>query len=132
MAAPQAPARRRRALLVATASYSDPGLAALRAPVGDVQALAGVLRDDAIGGFEVSELIDRPTEEIKREIEGFFDEGVALLRLTDDTPTIVVAAEDADLDAAVLVAGDNGTATAVGGLGRRVVEGDAAGLRLGR
>ena len=74
MAAPEAPARRRRALLVATASYTDPGLAALRAPVGDVEALAQVLRDDSIGGFEVSELIDRPTEDIKREIEGFFDD----------------------------------------------------------
>ena len=74
MAAPEAPARRRRALLVATASYSDAGLAALRAPVGDVEALAGVLRDDSIGGFEVAELIDRPTEEIKRAVEGFFDE----------------------------------------------------------
>ena len=74
MAAPAAPARRRRALLVATATYSDAGLAALRAPVGDVQALAGVLRDRSICGFEVTELIDRPTEEIKREIEGFFDD----------------------------------------------------------
>jgi hypothetical protein len=63
---------RRAALLVATASYSDPGLAGLRAPAGDVHSLASVLGDAEIGGFAVRELIDRPTEELKREIEGFF------------------------------------------------------------
>jgi uncharacterized caspase-like protein len=66
---------RRLALLVATATYADPGLAALRAPTGDVRSLAAVLRDGAIGGFDVSELVDRPTEELKREIEGFFGAG---------------------------------------------------------
>ena len=67
-------ARRRRALLVATGSYSDPGLAGLRAPAGDVDSLAEVLADGSIGQFEVQELVDRPTEEIKRAIEGFFAE----------------------------------------------------------
>lgn len=69
------PAGRRRALLIATAKYSDPGLAALRAPTGDVAALAGVLGDEAIGGFEIRELIDRPTEELRGEIEEFFGDG---------------------------------------------------------
>ena len=69
------PAGRRRALLVATANYSDAGLAALRAPTSDVRSLGEVLSDDAIGGFEVRELIDRPTEELKQEIEGFFGDG---------------------------------------------------------
>jgi molecular chaperone DnaJ len=69
------PAGRRRALLIATATYSDSGLAALRAPTGDVAALAGVLGDEAIGGFEVRELIDRPTEELRGEIEEFFGRG---------------------------------------------------------
>jgi hypothetical protein len=64
------PAGRRRALLIATATYSDPGLAALRAPTGDVAALAGVLGDEAIGGFEVRELIDRPTEGASRRDRG--------------------------------------------------------------
>jgi Caspase domain/FG-GAP repeat/FG-GAP-like repeat len=71
-AAPEAPARRRRALLVATGAYSDPGLAALRAPTGDVDALAEVLQDGSIGEFDVSRLVDRPTEELKMRIEGFF------------------------------------------------------------
>jgi hypothetical protein len=69
------PAGRRRALLVATASYGDPGLAALRAPTGDVASLAAVLGDASIGGFEVQELIDQPAEELRKEIETFFGEG---------------------------------------------------------
>lgn len=63
---------RRRALLVATGVYADPGLAALRAPTGDVDALAAVLADGSIGEFAVSRLVDRPTEELKMEIEAFF------------------------------------------------------------
>jgi uncharacterized caspase-like protein len=69
------PSPRRRALLVATASYSDPSLAALRAPTGDVAALAEVLGDENIGGFEVEQLVDEPTEALRRKIETFFDEG---------------------------------------------------------
>ena len=75
MAPDDAPAGRRLALLVATATYADPGLAALRAPTDDVRSLGDVLQDDAIGGFEVRELIDRPTEELKKQIEAFFAEG---------------------------------------------------------
>lgn len=67
-----ASARRRRALLIASATYADPGLAALRAPTGDVEALADVLGDDGIGGFEVERLVDEPTESIKKRIEDFF------------------------------------------------------------
>jgi hypothetical protein len=66
---------RRRALLVATGRYGDPALAALRAPTGDVAALAAVLGDAEVGGFEVQQLIDRPTEELRQEIETFFDQG---------------------------------------------------------
>ena len=74
MAAAPASTRRRRALLVASGTYADAGLARLRAPAGDVDALAGVLGDGSIGGFEVRELVDRPTDEVKRAIEGFFAE----------------------------------------------------------
>jgi uncharacterized caspase-like protein len=75
MAAADAPARRRRALLVATTTYDDPGLATLRAPAGYVRALAEVLGDGRIGEFEVAQLVDRPTDEIKRRIEEFFGDG---------------------------------------------------------
>ena len=52
--------RRRRALLIATGTYSDPGLARLRAPAGDVDALADVLGDGSIGRFDVQELMVVP------------------------------------------------------------------------
>jgi uncharacterized caspase-like protein len=64
----------RRALLVAAETYADPGLARLRAPIGDVEALASVLEDPTLGAFELRRLVNLPTEEIKREIEGFFDD----------------------------------------------------------
>ena len=75
MAPDERPAGRRRALLIATATYGDPGLAALRAPTGDVAALARVLGDGAIGGFDVRQLIDEPTEDLRKEIETFFGDG---------------------------------------------------------
>ncbi|HEV2918092.1 MAG TPA: hypothetical protein VG673_02455, partial [Actinomycetota bacterium] len=42
----------RSALIVASDNYTDPGLRQLRAPASDAQALAAVLRDPQIGGFE--------------------------------------------------------------------------------
>src|SRR5262245_24290760 len=65
---------RRRALLVATDTYEDPGLRQLRAPSVDVGALERVLADPAIGQFEVRVLIDRPTEDLKLGINEFFDD----------------------------------------------------------
>lgn len=64
----------RRALLIANESYVDPGLTRLRAPKGDVRSLAAVLGDEAIGGFEVNQLIDHSADDVKQQIEGFFDE----------------------------------------------------------
>jgi hypothetical protein len=64
----------RRAMLIATDAYTDPGLSELRAPTGDVRALAEVLADKLIGGFDVEQLINRTTDEVKQEVEGFFDE----------------------------------------------------------
>jgi uncharacterized caspase-like protein len=64
----------RRALLVAADEYVDPALTQLRAPVGDVNALAEVLGDAMLGDFEVGRMINRPTEETKRAIESFFEE----------------------------------------------------------
>jgi hypothetical protein len=39
-----------------------------------VASLAAVLGDEAVGGFEVRELIDQPTDELHKEIETFFGE----------------------------------------------------------
>lgn len=64
----------RRALLIATDRYADAGLTKLRAPTGDVHALAEVLGNPAIGDFDVrAPLVNRPTDEIKQEVEGFFE-----------------------------------------------------------
>jgi len=66
---------RRRALLIASGTYSDRGLQALRSPVGDVRKLGAVLGDAAIGGFDVRAVVDRPTAEVLQAIERFFAEG---------------------------------------------------------
>jgi hypothetical protein len=62
----------RSALIVASDDYTDPGLRRLRAPESDAQALAAVLRDPAIGGFEVRTLLNQPAHEISLAVEEFF------------------------------------------------------------
>jgi hypothetical protein len=47
-------AGRRSALLVANAVYRDSALSGLRSPVQDIRALAQVLGDPQIGGFDVA------------------------------------------------------------------------------
>jgi DNA segregation ATPase FtsK/SpoIIIE, S-DNA-T family len=66
----------RHALLVATDTYIDPGLNELRAPAGDVCALGDVLGDASIGAFDVRQLINRSTDHVKQEIEGFFEDAL--------------------------------------------------------
>ncbi|WP_067477175.1 caspase, EACC1-associated type [Nocardia amamiensis] len=61
----------RAALLVATSTYSDPGLNALRAPAQDVAALRKVLADPEIGGFTVTDVLDQPEYAIRRTIDKF-------------------------------------------------------------
>ncbi|MFC8518292.1 PQQ-binding-like beta-propeller repeat protein [Streptomyces sp. NPDC057257] len=51
---------RRLALLVATYAYQDDGLRQLTAPAHDAEALAEVLRDPEIAGFEVTTLVNEP------------------------------------------------------------------------
>ncbi len=62
----------RVALLVGCAEYEDPGFPELRAPVQDVEALERVLADPTIGNFTVRSLLNRPSEVVREEIEGFF------------------------------------------------------------
>ncbi|MEU8386866.1 caspase family protein [Micromonospora sp. NPDC048843] len=62
----------RRALVVANARYDDPALAALRAPTHDADALARVLGDPAIGGFDVELLMDADERTVRRRVAGFF------------------------------------------------------------
>ena len=62
----------RSALIVASDDYADPGLQRLRAPASDARALAAVLRDPGIGGFEVRTLLNEPAHEINLAVEEFF------------------------------------------------------------
>ncbi|SEU44839.1 WD domain-containing protein, G-beta repeat-containing protein [Nonomuraea wenchangensis] len=63
---------RRVALLVATYEYQDPGLRQLTAPAQDAEALADVLRDPAIAGFEVTTLVNEPHHRVGEAIGDFY------------------------------------------------------------
>ncbi|TCC55120.1 hypothetical protein E0H73_36630 [Kribbella pittospori] len=63
---------RRRALLVATYDYADTGLRRLTAPAQDAEALAEVLADPVIAGFDVQMLINEPTHRVGEEIAAFY------------------------------------------------------------
>jgi WD40 repeat protein len=63
---------RRTALIVASDRYEDPRFSQLRAPVHDAEALARVLRDPAIGEFDVRVLNNPPWHMVRVEVESFF------------------------------------------------------------
>ncbi|WP_350274850.1 caspase family protein [Kribbella sp. HUAS MG21] len=65
----------RRALLVATYEYEDAGLRRLAAPERDVEALADVLEDQAVAGFDVQVVVNKPTHEVGKAIADFFAAG---------------------------------------------------------
>jgi Caspase domain len=64
----------RSALIVASYDYQDPGLRRLRAPARDAEALARVLHDPAIGGFDVQTMLNEPSYVVNEAVEEFFDE----------------------------------------------------------
>jgi uncharacterized caspase-like protein len=65
---------RRFALIIANNEYSDPDLQRLNAPAQDAKALAKVLKDPTIGGFEeVKILMNEPTSNIMEAISDLFD-----------------------------------------------------------
>ncbi|MDZ7689574.1 MAG: caspase family protein [Balneolaceae bacterium] len=64
---------RKYALFVGNSEYDSESLVDLDAPIADVQDLASVFRDSAIGGFdEVIELINSTESEIRQKISSFF------------------------------------------------------------
>jgi hypothetical protein len=65
---------RRSALIVASNEYQDPGLKDLRAPAADADALAAVLRDPEIGGFEVRTLLNEPAHVVNEAVEEFLND----------------------------------------------------------
>ena len=58
----------RLALIIANSEYDDPKLARLVTPSRDAEALAEVLSDPAIGGFEVTLLVDETEPVVRRGI----------------------------------------------------------------
>jgi uncharacterized caspase-like protein len=65
---------KKSALIIANSEYEDPTLRQLVAPAQDAEALAGVLQDPAIGGFEVQTLLNAPWHQACETIEAFFED----------------------------------------------------------
>ncbi|MBM2835534.1 MAG: hypothetical protein HW406_2695, partial [Candidatus Brocadiaceae bacterium] len=57
---------KRVALIIATDQYEDKGLRQLISPAHDAEALAGVLKEPDIGGFEVKTLLNETSHRIRR------------------------------------------------------------------
>lgn len=64
---------RRLALLIATYLYQDSGLRQLTTPAHDAEALAEVLADPAIAGFEVTTLVNEPHHRVGQVIGDFYN-----------------------------------------------------------
>src|SRR3954470_11116630 len=62
----------RSALIIASDTYADPQLAQLRAPGRDAEELAAVLRDPAIGDFDVRVSMNGHHYEVRVALEDFF------------------------------------------------------------
>jgi formylglycine-generating enzyme required for sulfatase activity len=58
----------RLALIIANSKFDDPKLTRLATPSRDAEALAQVLGDPAIGGFEVALLVNRTMRDVRQEI----------------------------------------------------------------
>lgn len=97
----------RRALIIATGSYVDTKLRALRAPSADAQGLRAVLEDPAVGDFAVDVMVDGNEGELSRRIARFLRQArrddVLLLHLSchgikDDRGELYFAATDTEID----------------------------------
>ncbi|WP_371525000.1 caspase family protein [Streptomyces sp. NBC_01283] len=97
----------RRALVVAASRYDDPRLEHLPGADADALALSEVLRDGAIGGFEVGVLKNRTRDEVARSVQCFFNaaapEDLLLLHLSchgikDSRGRLHFAARDTEVD----------------------------------
>ena len=97
----------RSALIVATYQYVDPRLRMLKAPQRDAEALAEVLGDPAIGGFEVKTVVNQPSHVISLELAEFFShrhsDDVLLVHFSchgvkDDSGELFLAASDTRMD----------------------------------
>ena len=68
---PELPVGPRSALVLATTTYADETLGAMRAPATDAEELAAVLADPAVGGFTVTSVVDRTVHEMRIAIADF-------------------------------------------------------------
>lgn len=98
---------RRDVLLIATGTYDDRALSALRSPGQDCTGLAEVLTDARIGGFDAEQLKDARAREAMRAVERFFlnrsRDDLLLLHISchgikDDDGHLYFAARDTDRD----------------------------------
>lgn len=69
--APELPGGGRAALVIATSSYEDTSLSQLRAPGNDAAEFADTLGDPAIGGFAVTQAIDKAEPQVRRAVGAF-------------------------------------------------------------
>jgi tetratricopeptide (TPR) repeat protein len=69
--APELPPGPRLALVIATATYADPGLRHLRSPAQDAVELAQVLADADVGGFTVTPVVDESAQNVRLAVEDF-------------------------------------------------------------
>jgi hypothetical protein len=65
---------RRRALIIANDEYDHPGLSRLKAPAADAEALANVLGNSEVGGFQVHVVHNAPAHTVGGHIEDLFAE----------------------------------------------------------
>jgi hypothetical protein len=115
----------RSALIVATDEYTDPGLRQLHAPASDARALAAVLRDPAIGDFEVRTLLNEPAHEVNLAVEEFFAD-----RRPDDLLLMYFSCHGIkDEDGELYFAAEN---TRLRRLGATAVAADFVNRRMGR
>src|SRR5262249_47043410 len=105
--------QRRFALLVATYRHEDTGLRQLQSPEEDALALARVLRDPDIGGFEVTTLVNEPQHVVGAAIGSFYRhrrrDDLTLLYFTghgvkDDDGRLYFAMTNTDLDSLLFTA----------------------------
>jgi caspase domain-containing protein/WD40 repeat protein len=97
----------RSALIVATYLHDDPGLTRLQAPAEDAEALAEILSDADVGGFDVSTVVNGRWSEVNLAVAQFFHDrrpdDLLLLHfschgLKDDSGELYFAATDTRLD----------------------------------
>jgi WD40 repeat protein len=101
----QPPSGVRRALVVAVREHVDPALESLFRRGDEAEDLAGVLRNAAVGNFDVDVLISPTADEMRRAIDSFGREpgGLQLLYLAclavrDDSGSIFFAMSDTRAD----------------------------------